>query len=71
MRLTHGLLHLLRIGVDDHRGTSIKTKYRPATFEDMRIGQEVHDAVVLVDRHTLAISNHSGIKLSMSQDNTL
>ena len=71
MRLAHRLLHLLRIGVDYHRGTGIHTEDCPATLKDMGIGQEVHDAVVIVDRHALAISHHGSIKLAVSQDDAL
>ena len=37
----------------------------------MGIGQEVHHAIILANRHTLIVSNHSGMELSVGQDDTL
>ena len=37
----------------------------------MRIGQEIHNTVILCHRHTLAVGHHSSIKLTVSQDNAL
>ena len=70
MRLTHGLLYLHRVSVHDETCTCIQTQHSPTTLEDVCIGQEVHDAVILIDRHTLAIGNYGGIKLSVGQNNT-
>ena len=71
VRLTHRLLHLLRVGVDNHRGTLRQRQDGPAALENMGIGQEVHHTVVLIDRHALAISLKGGMELRMRQDDTL
>ena len=71
MCVAHGLLYLLRMGVDYHTCSGIHTQDSPSTFEDMCIGQEVHDAVVFVDRYTFAVCHHSGMELSVRQDDTL
>ena len=71
MCLAHRLLHLLWMRVDNHPCSGIQTEDSPSTFENVRIGQEVHDAVILVDRHTLAISNHGSMELAVRQDDTL
>ena len=70
MCVTHRLLYLLRMRVDNHACSGIHTQNGPATFKDMRIRQEVHDAVVFVDRHTLAVGHYGGVELSMRQDDT-
>ena len=70
MGIAHGLLHLLRMRIDNHTCSGIHTQNGPATFKDMRIRQEVHDAVVFVDRHALTVGYHGGIKLSVRQDDT-
>ena len=71
MGVTHGLLYLLRMCIDNHAGSGIETKNGPSTLEDVGIGQEIHDAVVLVYRHTLVVSHHGSMELSVSQDDAL
>ena len=65
MCLSHRLLHLLRIGIDYHRRTGIHTQDGPTTLKDMRIGQEIHDAVFVRHWHTLAVGHHGGIELAV------
>ena len=71
MRLTHRLLHLLRMGVDDHRRAFRQGEYRPATLKDMRIRQEIHHTVVLIDRHTLVVCLKGGMEHPVGKDDTL
>ena len=71
MSLPHRLLHLLRMGVHYHRSTFSQRENSPTTLKDMRIRQEVHHAVFLIDRHTFSISDESGMELRMRQDDTL
>ena len=71
MCLAHRLLDILWMGVDNHGGSLRHSQDGPATFEDVRVGQEVHDAVVLVDRHTLAVGFEGSMELSVCQDDSL
>ena len=68
MCLTHGLLNLLRIGVDNHRSTLSQCQYGPSTLKDMGIGQEVHDTVLLAYRYAFVICLKGSMKLSVRQD---
>ena len=71
MRLTHGLLHLLRMGINNHRSTLGQRQDGPAALKDMGIGQEVHDTVLFTYRHTLVVGLKGCMELSMRQDDTL
>ena len=62
MRLTHRLLHLLRMGVHDQCRTFRQGEDRPSSLKDMRIGEEVHHTVVLIHRHTLVVCLESGME---------
>ena len=67
MRFAHTLLYFLRIGVDNQLGTLGQTKNHPATLEDMCKGKEIHDSVLLSNRHTLVVSLKGGMILSVGQ----
>ena len=71
VRITHGLLYILRMGINDHTCSGIQTQNGPTTFEYMRVGQEIHNTVILVYRHALGIGHNSGIELSVRKDNAL
>ena len=69
--ISHRLLHLLRMGVDNHLCSCIEAEDSPSTLKDVRVGQEVHDAVVFCDGHAFAVGFKGCHKLSMGQDDTL
>ena len=71
MGLAHRLLHVLRMRVDNHRGTFGQGKEGPSALEDVGIGQEVHDTVLLTHRHTLVVGLEGSMELSMRQDDAL
>ena len=71
MGLTHGLLHLLRMGIDNHRGTLGQGKEGPSALEDMGVRKEVHHTVVLTDRHALVVGLEGSMILSVRQDDAL
>ena len=71
MGLTHGLLYLLRMGIDNHGSTFRQGKDGPSTFEDMGVWQEIHDTILLTYGHTLVISLEGCMELSVRQDDTL
>ena len=70
MHLLERLLYLLRIGVDDDLRTFRHTQDEPSALEDMRDGQEVHDAVVLSHRHALVVRLKGSMILSVGKDHT-
>ena len=69
--LAHGLLHFQRIGVNYQPCTDRNAENLPALFKNMSKRQEVQNAVVLINRHTLAIGLHCCMVLPAGQDNTL
>ena len=71
MCLTHGLLDLLRIGVQDELRTFGQAKIGPSALEDVGKRQEAHHAILLTDWHTLVVGNHGRIVLAVCQDDAL
>ena len=71
MGLTHRLLYLLRIGIDDELGTHRHTQIRPTTLEDMGEGQEVDDPVVFAHIHAFAVGHKRCTILSIGQHHAL
>jgi len=69
--LTHGLLYLQRICVDNHSGTLGQAENSPAALEDMRVGQEVHHTVFLGNGYASAIGVKGCMELTVGQDDTL
>ena len=59
------------MGVDNHLCSCIEAEDSPSTLKDVRVGQEVHDAVVFCDGHAFAVGFKGCHKLSMGQDDTL
>ena len=71
MRLAHGLLDLLRIGVQDELGTFGQAEVGPSAFEDMGKGEEAHHAILLTDGHTLVVGRHGCVVLTIGKDDAL
>ena len=71
MRLSHRLLNLSRIGVDDELCTFRQRQISPSAFEDMGERQEVDDAVVLSYWHILVVGDHRCMILSVGKHHTL
>ena len=71
MRLTHGLLDAMRIGIDDDRGTFSERKRHPSALEDMRYREESDDSVVLSEVHALVVRLQSSMILAVSEHDAL
>ena len=71
MRLSHRLLHLLRIGVYNHPCTHRHTQQSPSLLKDMGKGQEIEHTVVFTHRHHLLITLKGGIILLMTEHHPL
>ena len=71
MRLTHCLLHLLRISVHNQRGSLCQREELPSFLEDMGKGEEVQHTVFLAYRHTFVVGLEGSMILSHRQDDTL
>ena len=71
MHLSHTLLNLLRIGVDDELGTSTQTEICPSTLKDMGEWKEVDDTVLAGDSHTLLVCLQGSIILTVGQHHAL
>ena len=71
VRLTHGLLDIQRMGVHYHGGTLGQCQDGPSTLKDMSVGQEIHDAVVLVHGYALAVGLKGSMELAVSQYDAL
>ena len=70
MRLTHRILDLMRIDVDDKRRTLRETEVSPASLEDMREGEEVDDAILIRHRHTSIVGLEGGGILTIGEHHT-
>lgn len=71
MSLTHRLLYLLGIGVDDNLGAFSETQKHPSALKDMSYRQKVHYAVFLGYVYHLIISPQCCMKLPVSKHNAL
>ena len=71
MRLAHGLLYFLRVGVDYYLGSLAYAQEEPCALEDVRHGQEVHHPVVLPYGYYLVVCLQRGAVLAVSQHHAL
>ena len=67
MGLAHRFLDLMRIDIDNERGTFCQAEISPAALKDMRERQEVDDAVFLPHRHTGIVGLESGGILTIGE----
>ena len=71
MLLTHGLLHLQRVSVDNQTCANGDTQDLPSLLKNVSEGQEVHHAVFRSHRHTFAVGLHCCMILPVGQNHTL
>ena len=71
MRLAHGLLDFLRVGVQDELCALGQAEISPTALEDMSQRQEAHHTVFLADRYAFVVGLHGCVVLSVGKDDTL
>ena len=71
MHLSHTLLNLLRIGVDDELGTLAQAEICPSTLKDMGEWKEIYDTILFGNRNALIVCLQSSIILAIGQHHAL
>ena len=71
MHFAKALQDVGRTTVDSQRAARLDAEIRPASFEDMREGQEVHDEVLVGKRQSTYVTSESGIIHLVRQHDTL
>jgi len=71
MHLTHTLLNLMRVSIDDELGTLAQAEIRPSTLKDMSEWKEINDTILFGNRHALIVCLQCSIILTVFQHHAL
>ena len=71
MHLSHTLLNLLRIGVDDELGTLAQAEICPSSLKDMGEWKEIYDTILFGNWHALIVGLQCGCILTIGQHHAL
>ena len=71
MHLSHTLLNLVRISIDEEACALAQTEISPSTLEDVGERKEVDDTILLRDRHTLIVGLQGCMILSVGEHHAL